>query len=497
MARRPSDKRSVVPGQVLKKVPRLGTVLMLTYLPMALFAVGIAASMPFMIATLDGRADLLAADQMSRETAEAIHAFGKFAELPFLLATGVAGLFAALGAAVTFWAKVHVENRIREIAEYIESVGSEEQVPTPNLNVPDSLGRLARDADRIAVQVKDRDARLRVEADRQKFEVQVQSGLAMAETEEAVLDIVKRAVGQVGPRQPTQLLLADSTQTHLREAVVSPDAPSPGCSVESPGECIAVRQGQIMTFEDGQALDACPKLIDRAQPADCGLCVPIGVMGDTVGILHVAGSSKLPIVSDVAEMYGSMARNVGSRLGMIRALASSQLQAETDPLTGLLNRRSLDEKFQTLVRTNPRMSLAICDLDHFKRLNDTHGHDTGDRALMVFAQVLKDILRPTDLAARFGGEEFVLVLPSTPLSDAVAVLERGRSRLRDVVETAGVPPFTASIGVASCPEHGRDLKELVHAADQAMYAAKKGGRDRIVTATLESPIAAGTLARTG
>jgi len=121
------------------------------------------------------------------------------------------------------------------------------------------------------------------------------------------------------------------------------------------------------------------------------------------------------------------------------------------------------------------------DLDTFKSLNDTHGHDAGDRALRLFAQTLRACLRPEDLACRYGGEEFVVVLPRCSLEDATAALERVQEQLVLNLSQGEVPPFTVSFGVA---ESGADdsLEGLIRAADAALLRAKATGRNRVVIA---------------
>ncbi len=127
-------------------------------------------------------------------------------------------------------------------------------------------------------------------------------------------------------------------------------------------------------------------------------------------------------------------------------------------------------------------AVLVADLDHFKRLNDTHGHDAGDRALRLYAQVLRQTLRPTDLVARFGGEEFVCVLPGVDAQTASNVADRVREALAQAVERSGGPVFTSSFGVAGFPHHGATLEELVQVGDQALYEAKKNGRDQVEVA---------------
>jgi diguanylate cyclase len=123
--------------------------------------------------------------------------------------------------------------------------------------------------------------------------------------------------------------------------------------------------------------------------------------------------------------------------------------------------------------------VAFADLDHFKNLNDAHGHELGDRALRMFARVLRDSVRPNDVPARFGGEEFVVVLPDCSIDDARRVASRIRERLVDALSLAAFPPFTLSIGLAPS-QPGRSFADTLACADDALMVAKKSGRDRVV-----------------
>jgi diguanylate cyclase (GGDEF)-like protein len=125
--------------------------------------------------------------------------------------------------------------------------------------------------------------------------------------------------------------------------------------------------------------------------------------------------------------------------------------------------------------------VAYADLDHFKELNDVFGHDAGDRALRMFAQVLRDALRPSDLACRYGGEEFVIVLPDCRVDESLLVLERVRQRVSLQLISGGVPSFTVSVGVASS-DQAEHFDDVVDLADRALLEAKASGRDRVVVA---------------
>jgi diguanylate cyclase (GGDEF)-like protein len=150
-------------------------------------------------------------------------------------------------------------------------------------------------------------------------------------------------------------------------------------------------------------------------------------------------------------------------------------------LTGLLNRRSVEDRVHGLMREERAFAVVMCDLDNFKELNDTHGHEAGDRALRVFSSTLKTSLRPNDYAARYGGEEFLIVFPDCAADGALRAVERLREELAIAAGSGGAPAFTASFGVADL-SHGTTLDEIIKHADDALLAAKRTGKNRVLVA---------------
>jgi len=162
--------------------------------------------------------------------------------------------------------------------------------------------------------------------------------------------------------------------------------------------------------------------------------------------------------------------------------------ASTDPLTGLLNRRRFLElavaEHLRAGRHQRPLSLVLIDLDHFKRVNDQHGHRMGDAVLRTAAAILSGAIRGSDLAARFGGEELVLLLPETDLNGAAGMAERLRQGFAAAITSLDGTDVrvTASLGVAAWRGPGESLDTLIHRADQALYAAKHAGRDKVMVA---------------
>lgn len=316
------------------------------------------------------------------------------------------------------------------------------------------------------------------------FGTQLIEALEMADDEEATFTVVERAMDQISKSEPMELLLSDSSRAHLASAATNPSAGSPACPVQSPFSCVAVRRGNPVVFDTSESLNACPKLQGRASGTCSAVCVPVSFMGRALGVLHTTGPVGEPPSSTQVAQLSTLAAQAGARIGTVRAFQRTQLQASTDGLTGLVNRRTLEAELRSLVKQGRPFALAMADLDRFKQLNDTHGHEAGDRALRAFAQTAQEILRSDDTIARWGGEEFVVVVPDLDRHQTISVLERIRTRLAES-HLGGHPAFTASFGITDSTR-AKTLEELLQLADAALYAAKEAGRDRIITSDATS-----------
>ncbi|MEX0663548.1 MAG: sensor domain-containing diguanylate cyclase [Acidimicrobiia bacterium] len=320
---------------------------------------------------------------------------------------------------------------------------------------------------------------MRADAHRRDFETRLGRALEMSDDEPSAFDIVERAMHDIAPSAPVELLLADNSHAHLDRVVVSlPEGTSePGCPVASPDDCVAARRAQVQVFNDSEDLDACPMLRGRAQGRCSAVCLPVSIMGRTVGVVHAVGEAERPLEESAVHSLQTLANYAGNRLGMLRIMAETHVQAATDGLTGLINRRTLENRLRHLGNDSVEFTFVMADLDHFKSLNDSHGHETGDRALRIFADTVKRELRADDLACRYGGEEFAFALPHAETHDAIEVVERIRLALANATGRGDAPTFTVSFGIAHSRD-AADLKDVVERADRALFAAKDAGRDR-------------------
>jgi diguanylate cyclase (GGDEF)-like protein len=326
--------------------------------------------------------------------------------------------------------------------------------------------------------VRAREVLLRRTAERQEFSAELAAALGHSVDEQEARWVLHRALNQISSDAPVELLLTEPSGARLQRAICG-GAPSEsfGCPVRRSGDCPAIRSGQSRSGSSTN-LDACRLLAERGQSCH-GLCLPVTINGRALGVLHTAREG-IPS-EELRTRLQIVAEQAGIRLGLFRAMAASQEAASTDALTSLLNRRALSARIQELDEAGRRYALIIADIDHFKKLNDTYGHQLGDRALQAFAYAMHHCARPDDITARFGGEEFVMVLPGSSADGALQLAERVRSSLPQILTSSSLPHFTASFGIADS-RHGHRLDEILSAADSALYVAKDSGRDRALIA---------------
>jgi diguanylate cyclase (GGDEF)-like protein len=224
-------------------------------------------------------------------------------------------------------------------------------------------------------------------------------------------------------------------------------------------------------------------------------CVPLLSQGHPVGLLHFQKAGPGEIPESAISMANTFVEQVGLSIANLRLREALRHQSIRDPLTGLFNRRYLEEMMnretRRAVRAEHGLGVLLLDIDHFKQFNDTYGHDAGDAVLRETASFLTKSVRTEDIVCRFGGEEFVAILPMADLKTTQARAERIRSKLKEVTvvhDGQSLGPITVSIGVAALPDHGTIPKELLDTADAALYHAKREGRNRVVVADLPPAI---------
>jgi diguanylate cyclase (GGDEF)-like protein len=334
-------------------------------------------------------------------------------------------------------------------------------------------------------QLRRREYASRVKTTRRSYEATLQEALDMTDTEPAAYTVMTKALRESVPHLEVEMLVADSSGAHFHQTLhtTEPNGTDqhPGCDVVSPADCPAARRGHTLIFPSSQALNACPHLVGRSSGELSAACVAISITGRSSGVVHAMGPDGTPPDENDVRYLEITTRRASERIAMLRAFEKSETQARTDPLTGLWNRRSLENRVRELTRDQTPYALAYGDLDHFKILNDTHGHEAGDQALRLFARVLRESVRPHDITARYGGEEFVIVLPDSPIETATKILERLREQLALTLTSGRVPAFTVSFGLASSAD-ADTFDEVVAIADQALLIAKTDGRNRTVRA---------------
>lgn len=260
----------------------------------------------------------------------------------------------------------------------------------------------------------------------------------------------------------------------------------------APDNCWALRRGKIHQVNDSTSPLRCAHV--QGCPVGGYLCVPLAAHGETLGVLCVERPSRamnpsLPSSEALAQQASSVGERISLALANLRLREVLRRQSIRDPLTGLFNRRYMEESLEREVHRAARntecLALLMLDIDHFKQFNDTFGHPAGDTLMRQLGDFLKQRTRGQDIACRYGGEEFVLILAYSSIDGAHKRAEILREEIKQLtVQHADqvLGRISFSIGVSVFPDHGATVEELLRTADQALYRAKKEGRDRVVMA---------------
>ncbi len=257
----------------------------------------------------------------------------------------------------------------------------------------------------------------------------------------------------------------------------------------APEDCWALRRGRVHAVsEDGALL--CAHARDESRPP-C-LCVPMVAQGEPLGVLHASGATALN-TAETRRLVEAIAEASALALANLRLRDRLRRQSIRDQLTGLFNRWYLEESLEREIvrahRSKRQLALILMDFDDFKAVNDTFGHHAGDELLRSVGALFRTKLRSSDVACRWGGDEFLLILPETTLADAVARADEIRTAVYAATihhRGSAISSTAVSAGVAAFPEHGSSVQDLLKAADAALYQAKAEGGNRVVPAAAQA-----------
>jgi len=309
-------------------------------------------------------------------------------------------------------------------------------------------------------------------------------------TEDEAYVVVARFAEQLFAEESGAVFVTSASRNLVEARATWGGFPSAEWGLFKPEDCWALRRGRAHAVDDTGNGVRCEHL-PRPLPVTT-LCVPLAAQGESLGVLYLATTGTAP-PSEVWEGKQQLAQTVAEQLGL--AVANLKLreklrsQSIRDPLTGLFNRRYMEETLERELRRAERnhrpLSIVMLDLDRFKGFNDTFGHDTGDVVLSEFGRLLRSSVRGADVVCRYGGEEFVLILPDATAEDSMRRIEQLRLATAQLYvkhrdQSIGAPSFSG--GIAAFPTHGDKVEDLLRAADTALYRAKTAGRSRLVIA---------------
>ena len=312
-------------------------------------------------------------------------------------------------------------------------------------------------------------------------------------TAEEAYSIISKSMQQIFLTTPGALCIFSASR-NIVETVATWGDSLPWENVFTPDDCWALRRGQVHLVENSQLGLLCRHL--EHTPPVSYMCVPMQAHGGMLGMLHIQTNLQIqPQQEEIKEylteskqqLAKTVAEQIALALANLKLKETLRIQSIRDPLTGLYNRRymeeSLEREARRVTRKQSTLGVIMFDIDHFKHYNDTFGHAAGDTFLRELGIFLKKSIRTEDIACRYGGEEFALILPEASLE----ITRERAEKLREGIKHMNVRylgqasgPITISFGVAILPEHGSTGDAVLQAADAALYRAKAEGRDRVI-----------------
>ncbi|MDZ7654233.1 MAG: PAS domain S-box protein [Burkholderiaceae bacterium] len=314
--------------------------------------------------------------------------------------------------------------------------------------------------------------------------------LQTCQTPQEVHRVAAHFVPQLLPGTRGALYQANDSRTAL-EAIFAWHDDELRDSVFGAEACWALRRGRAYHVTDAHHALHCGHV--HKAPRGGYICLPMVAQGENFGLMHVEYDGLPeddPLQLENRESFlRTMTEHVALAMSNAKLRENLRAQASRDPLTGLVNRRFTEEAFEREIsrcrRRNKPIAVFMIDIDHFKHFNDRHGHEAGDTVLKLVAAALAKSLRLEDIVCRYGGEEFLALLPETDERMALECAERVRSRVSELMPSFRGAPLgavTVSIGVAIFPEQGTVPEALIQCADEALYEAKRAGRNRALLA---------------
>jgi diguanylate cyclase (GGDEF)-like protein len=414
------------------------------------------------LSSITQREAALESDQAGDAYAKAVHTY----DTSRLLIWTIAILACVLGLGSMLLLARNVVPRIKRYSRFASAVASGDLSVRLDSRGSDELSTLGRTLDEMVEQREFVDA------------------LQLTDNEDVAHDLLKRQVQRSVPGSSVIILNRNNSDDRLEAQTDVPDD-SPlkvSLSGAKPRSCMAVRFAR----SHSEAPDRDP--LTRCEV--CGTtgrrttCEPLLVGGEVIGSVLLEHTEPLH-EHQTAGLRESVSQ-AAPILANLRDLALAESRASTDALTALPNQRTVKDTVKRMAahtsRTLSPLSAIMFDLDHFKQINDSYGHGHGDDVLAAVGAVLSETIRASDFVGRNGGEEFIVLLPDTDAAAALIVAEKIRATIAEISVPGVDRAITASLGIATIPQHAADGDQLVRAADRALYLAKTNGRDRVETA---------------